>query len=116
MAEKIKEEVATNEVKEETTTEKKPIDINISEKSQKGIVSFIKKLFEKYVSGNSTYKLLFFALLLVLVLLAAFLSYSGFITADTFKDILDIFLNLFSEPESTVESVSYLVDKVNFIG
>lgn len=116
MADEIKKEVATNEVKEETTTEKKPIDINISENTQKGIVSYIKKLFENYVSGNSTYKLLFFALLLVLVLLAAFLSYSGFITADTFKDILDIFLNLFSEPESTVESVSYLVDKVNFIG
>lgn len=110
---KKKEETVVEESKTETTTtEKTPIDITIDENTQ----SFIKGFFEKYVSGNSTYKSLFFFVLIIVVLAAAVLSYFGYITPDTFKGILDTFLNLFSEPESAVNTVSYLVDKVNFIG
>lgn len=116
----VKEEVTSNAntTKEETVV-KNPIDINISEDTQQSIVTTIKNFFSKYASGNSTYKLLFYSVLILVVFVSAVLSYFGVITTDSFKDILDTFLNIFSEPESAVESVSYFMDKTNlqyFIG
>ena len=111
MADEIKNETTVHEevtITSKETEVKTPIDVTISESTQKSIVSKIKTFFEKYVSGNSTYKLMFFCVLVLLVLVSAFASYFGYITPETFKGILDTFLNLFSEPETSVETVSYL--------
>lgn len=100
----MSEEIKSQDTNTETTTTqttKSPVDIELSENTKKNISNTIKTVFEKYLSNNNTYKLLFFSLLVIIVLAAAFLSYFDFITVDTFKSILDTFLNIFSDPDTT---------------
>lgn len=118
MADEIKNETTVHEEVNSTSKEtevKTPIDVTIDEKTQSGIIYAIKSFFNKFVSGNSTYKLVFFSVLILIVLCAAVLAYFGYITPETFKGVLDTFLNLFSEPENSVETVSYL-SNVSYFG